>query len=182
MWPTWGPSGANRTQVGPMLAPWTLLSGITAVTYWGRIWIRVWTHKRHPIPRLMGVGGGWGLRWWSTMWVGPLISSSTSTGDVWIFPSSQIWGYMLYVEYISCVVTHESWPTSVSHSFSSLNSSLGLAGGKHYYKTIIHMFRLLQNLAIPSCFPCILFYNCLFSLHSSGWFVIAVCLSFSSWN
>ena len=25
--PTWGPSGADRTQVGPMLAPWTLLSG-----------------------------------------------------------------------------------------------------------------------------------------------------------
>ena len=24
---TWGPSGAKRTQVGPMLAPWTLLSG-----------------------------------------------------------------------------------------------------------------------------------------------------------
>ena len=24
---TWGPSGAVRTQVGPMLAPWTLLSG-----------------------------------------------------------------------------------------------------------------------------------------------------------
>ena len=27
MGPTWGPSGAYRTQVGPMLAPWTLLSG-----------------------------------------------------------------------------------------------------------------------------------------------------------
>ena len=27
MVPTWGPSGAGRTQVGPMLAPWTLLSG-----------------------------------------------------------------------------------------------------------------------------------------------------------
>ena len=27
MGPTWSPSGANRTQVGPMLAPWTLLSG-----------------------------------------------------------------------------------------------------------------------------------------------------------
>ena len=27
MGPTWGPSGADRTQVGPMLAPWTLLSG-----------------------------------------------------------------------------------------------------------------------------------------------------------
>ena len=29
MGPTWGPSGANRTHVGPMLAPWTLLSGST---------------------------------------------------------------------------------------------------------------------------------------------------------
>ena len=27
--PTWGPSGADRTHVGPMLAPWTLLSGGT---------------------------------------------------------------------------------------------------------------------------------------------------------
>ena len=28
MGPTWGPSGVVRTQVGPMLVPWTLLSGI----------------------------------------------------------------------------------------------------------------------------------------------------------
>ena len=28
MGPTWGPSGAGRTQVDPMLAPWFLLSGI----------------------------------------------------------------------------------------------------------------------------------------------------------
>ena len=27
MGPTWGPSGADRTQVGPTLAPWTLVSG-----------------------------------------------------------------------------------------------------------------------------------------------------------
>ena len=27
MGPTWGPPGTDRTQVGPMLAPWTLLSG-----------------------------------------------------------------------------------------------------------------------------------------------------------
>ena len=26
MGPSWGPHGADRTQVGPMLAPWTLLS------------------------------------------------------------------------------------------------------------------------------------------------------------
>ena len=30
--PTWGPSGADRTQVGPMLAPWTLLSGRVKLT------------------------------------------------------------------------------------------------------------------------------------------------------
>ena len=29
MRPTWGPSGADRTQVGSILAPWTLLSGIS---------------------------------------------------------------------------------------------------------------------------------------------------------
>ena len=34
MGPTWGPSGADRTQVGPMLAPWTLLSGMLS-SYWG---------------------------------------------------------------------------------------------------------------------------------------------------
>ena len=41
MGPTWGPSGADSTQVGPMLAPWTLLSGsliipqhIETVTKW----------------------------------------------------------------------------------------------------------------------------------------------------
>ena len=28
MGPTWGPSGADRAQMGPMLAPWTLLSGM----------------------------------------------------------------------------------------------------------------------------------------------------------
>ena len=28
MGPTWCPPGADRTQVGPMLAPWTLLSGL----------------------------------------------------------------------------------------------------------------------------------------------------------
>ena len=30
MGPTWGPSGADRTQVGRMLAPWTLLSGYSS--------------------------------------------------------------------------------------------------------------------------------------------------------
>ena len=29
--PTWGPSGSCRPQMGPMLAPWTLLSGFTCI-------------------------------------------------------------------------------------------------------------------------------------------------------
>ena len=34
MWPTWGPPGFCRCQVGPMLAPWTSLSGMAHL--WGR--------------------------------------------------------------------------------------------------------------------------------------------------
>ena len=30
MGPTWGPPGSCRPQVGPMLVPWTLLSGLSA--------------------------------------------------------------------------------------------------------------------------------------------------------
>ena len=31
MWPTWGPHGSCRPHVGPMLAPWTLLSGTVSL-------------------------------------------------------------------------------------------------------------------------------------------------------
>ena len=49
---------------------------------------------------------------------------------------------------------HELWPTSVSHPFSSLSSSLGFAAGKHCQKITIPIFRLvLQNFAIPGCLP-----------------------------
>ena len=71
---------------------------------------------------------------------------------------------------------HELWPTPVNHPSSSLNSSLGFAGGKHYQKITIPIFRLvLQNFAIPGCLPYILFYRYLFCLRYSGLFVIAVC-------
>ena len=71
---------------------------------------------------------------------------------------------------------HELWPASVSHPFSALNSSLGFAGGKHYQKIIIPIFRLiLQNFAIPGCFPYVVFYRYLFSLFSSDTIVIADC-------
>ena len=36
MGPTWGPPGSCRSQMGPMLAPWTLLSGLRIVIVWYR--------------------------------------------------------------------------------------------------------------------------------------------------
>ena len=38
MGPTWGPSGTDRTQVGPMLAPWTLLSRYERSRYLLELW------------------------------------------------------------------------------------------------------------------------------------------------
>ena len=40
--PTWGPSGADRTQLGPMLAPWTLLSGLSPLGLLGRVCTETW--------------------------------------------------------------------------------------------------------------------------------------------
>ena len=44
MGPIWDPSGANRTQMGPILAPWILLSGML---YFNHIYI-LWFHHRRP--------------------------------------------------------------------------------------------------------------------------------------
>ena len=60
------------------------------------------------------------------------------------------------------------------------NSLLGLAGGKHYQKIIIPIFRLVpQNFALPCCFLYILCYPIYLFLLSSGWVVITVCGSIS---
>ena len=40
MGPTWGPPGSCRPQMGPMLAPWTLLSW-TLVSHWSRKWCHI---------------------------------------------------------------------------------------------------------------------------------------------
>ena len=60
MGPTWGPSGAGRTQVGPMLAPWTLLSGLFHQPL-DCAWYHAispsltrWSHEWVPITRIVG--------------------------------------------------------------------------------------------------------------------------------
>ena len=77
--------------------------------------------------------------------------------------------------YVLTVLSFEKY--SISHE---MYSCLGLTGRKHYQKITIPIFRLIhQNFAFPGCFFCILLCHYLFSLLSSGWFVIAVCGSFS---
>ena len=118
--------------------------------------------------------------WWppSTMWVGSLIYS-------WPPPGMSEWSHLFELGLCAAcwahfMCHHELWPTSLSHPFSSLNSSSGFARWKHYQNITIPIFRLVfQNFAIPGCFPYILFCPYLFSLLSSGWFVIAVCGSIS---
>ena len=104
--------------------------------------------------------------------------SMAATGDIWIIPSFRIWGYVLHVEHISCVITNcDQLQWAIPSLFSI---ALGLAGEKHYQKITIPIFRLvLQNFAIPGYFSYILFYCFLFYLLSSDWIVIAVCGSIS---
>ena len=42
MGPTWGPSRADRTQVGPMLAPWNLQSGMY-FSFSTKTWVELWS-------------------------------------------------------------------------------------------------------------------------------------------
>ena len=55
MGPTWGPSGADRTQVGLMLAPWTLLSGSSLPTSFRLVALALaqaptWRHRQCDYP------------------------------------------------------------------------------------------------------------------------------------
>ena len=102
-----------------------------------------------------------------------------ATGDVWIIPSFRIWGYVLHVEHISCVIMNCGQHQWAIPSLFSI-ALLALLEKNITRKITIPIFRLvLQNFAIPGYFPYILFYCYLFSLPSSGWFVIAVCGSVS---
>ena len=48
MGPTWGPPGANMTQVGPMLVPWTLLSGAPTAGHDAGGWSHIgYQHQMH---------------------------------------------------------------------------------------------------------------------------------------
>ena len=90
-----------------------------------------------------------------------------TTRDVWIIPSFSNLG-LCAARWARFMCHHELWPTSVSHPFSFLYSSLGLAGGKHFQKITISVFRVVfQNFAIPGCF---IFFYC-YILLTLFWFI-----------
>ena len=51
MGPTWGPSGADRSQVGPRLVPWTLLSGYIWVRSWNCCCLVIWFCYQNQVTR-----------------------------------------------------------------------------------------------------------------------------------
>ena len=118
----------------------------------------------------------WGSRKYphlhSTMWAAPLIYFGHRRG-------CQIWDYVPHVEHVSCVITNCG-----QHQWVIPSLSIGLQvllEENTTRKITIPIFRLvLHNFAIPGYFPYILFYCCLFSLLSSGWFVVVVCGSISA--
>ena len=57
VWPTWGPPGSCRPQVGPMLAPWTLLSGYHDVIPCAHL-----RNVGHFLQALSNVSGGFPSR------------------------------------------------------------------------------------------------------------------------
>ena len=48
---TWGPSGGDRTQVGPILAPWSLLSGILCKAHYAELWTSTIFYLRFSVSQ-----------------------------------------------------------------------------------------------------------------------------------
>ena len=173
-----GPGDRNLWHSLDILGTKVALNSSFPILFGG--WINCVVHLNcHAPAQYAWVGVGAFLRWWqpSTMWAGPLIFYGHHQGCL----NNPIFSNLRFCAACwACFMCHHKlWPTSVSHPFS-LNSSWGFAGGKQYQKITIPIFRLvLQNFAIPCCFPYVLFYRYIFSLLSSGWFVIAVCCSIS---
>ena len=70
-----------------------------------------------------------------------------TTGDVWIIPSFRNFG-LCTACWARFMCHHELWATSVSHTFSFRNSSLGLAEGKHDHKITIPIWKKWKYLEV----------------------------------
>ena len=97
-----------------------------------------------------------------------------TTGGVWVTPSSLIWGYVLHVELISCVITNcgqQQWAIPYP-----LLIDLGLLEENVARKLLSLSLDLFFKIFLfHVAFLIFFFHRYLFSLLSSGWFVLAVC-------
>ena len=83
--PTWGPSGAGRTQVGPMLAPGTLLSGIVSITLLQTLCEMVQNAFRKWFSRVS-------MYLLSTFWQNPVDIISDWLSRIWCKIAQNLWG------------------------------------------------------------------------------------------
>ena len=126
--------------------------------------------NQHIFPwnyKWMGVGGFSKVVATFNYVEGSVTIFMATAGDVWIIPSFRIWGYVLHVEHISCLITNcgqHQWAIP-SLFFIAL---WVLLEEKYYQKITIPVFRfVVQNFTIPDYFPCILFCRYILSLLSS---------------
>ena len=96
MGPTWGPPGSCRPQMGPMLAPWTLLSGIPSMRY------VAWRHSRDyylylVTPHLCQI---FGIHLMNVLWV-PNLQMSYSDLIKWLETRTRV--LVIYTFY-SCLL------------------------------------------------------------------------------
>ena len=81
---TWGPSGAERAQVGPMLTPWTLLSGgVSHPRHWWNSWTprpEWWSLPPDSLANII-----WDQYWWFQSWACVKTFSCSDHTSVWDF-------------------------------------------------------------------------------------------------
>ena len=93
----------------------------------------------------------------STMWAGRFIYLWPPPGLFWIIPYFRIWDYVLHVEHVSCVITNcGQHPWVIPSPLSIALKALLEENTTRKLRSISLL--VLQNFAIPVCFPYILFY------------------------
>ena len=128
MRPTWGPSGADRTEVGPMLVPWTLLSGYVMCGFFlpgipvafrfslsnFRIIYRKWSLWKHYIIP---------LKWYNTkrgLFIQTYISNTIHASAKRRIANSKIWQFSItsssFIKRSPCTMDTETLAT-IKHRY-----------------------------------------------------------------
>ena len=159
MGPTWGPSGTDRAQVGPMLAPWTLLNGIS--TYVHTVTVKsyerglcvccVWLIQL-GMRHIFSIRMCWLIiRQHENLFVNPLSST-----DVY----KRQWSGLKLVQVMACRLFACTWTnhglSSIGHPRTNVNETFESNYQSFYFRTYIWKYRL-QNIPHLSRGLCVKF-------------------------